>query len=72
MPSLSRKGVKKEEQDNLKHKSGNFKMLLKVLMDFHSLKIRHKHMQQHRYINTNKSNNNNNNNNNNNKNKIIK
>ena len=42
MPSLSRKGVKKEEQDNLKHKSGNFKMLLKVLMDFHSLKIRDK------------------------------
>ena len=41
---------KKEERDNLKHKSGNFKMLLKVLMDFRSLKIRDKtHAQRHIY-----------------------
>ena len=38
-------------------------------MDFRSLKIRDKHMQQHKYINKKKSNNNNYNNN---KNKIIK
>ena len=43
-------------------------MLLKVLMDFRSLKIRDKHMHQHTYINKKKSNNNYNNN----KNKIIK
>ena len=39
-PYLTRKGVKKEERDNFKHKPGNFRMLLKVLMDFRSLKIR--------------------------------
>ena len=33
---------KKEEWDNLKHKSGNFRTLLKVLMDFRSLKMRGK------------------------------
>ena len=33
---------KKEEWDNLKHKSGNFRTLLKVLMDFRSLKMRDK------------------------------
>ena len=38
-------------------------------MDFRSLNIRDKHMQQHKYINKKKSNNNNYNNN---KNKIIK
>ena len=41
-PYLTRKGVKKEERDNFKHKPGNFRMLLKVLMDFRSLKIRDK------------------------------
>ena len=41
-PISYQKRGKKEERDNLKHKSGNFRMLLKVLMDFHSLKIRDK------------------------------
>ena len=49
-------------------------MLLKLLMDFRSLKIRDKpHAPTHTHIGKNKSNNNNNyNNNNNNNNKIIK
>ena len=33
---------KKEERDNFKHTFGNFRMLLKVLMGFCSLKIRDK------------------------------
>ena len=37
-----KRGKKKEERDNLKHKSSKFRMLLKVLIDFCSLKIRDK------------------------------
>ena len=50
-PMSYQKRGREEKQDNLKHKSGNFRMLLKVLMDFCSLQKETKHMHQHTYIN---------------------
>ena len=61
LPEKGGGGKKKEEWDNLKHKSGNFRMLLNVLMnrmDFRSLKIR---VRQSTCTNTNNNNNTNNN-----------